>query len=245
MLSAIIQARMSSSRLPGKIMKKVKGKPLLHYLIDQLQSIGTIEEIVVATTMNSEDEIVWKFCQKLKIKCYRGDENDVLGRIYQAAIKFNSDPIIRITADCPLIDPEILSNQIHYFSSENIDYCYLGLSFPEGICADLFSFKALEKAYLNTAKNEDREHVTPYFHKNKNQFNIKEIINKTDDSKYRFVVDTPEDFMVVSEIIKHLYTGKNYIFRYQEIKTYLDNNPEISSRNIMIKRNESYDVFNL
>jgi len=186
-VSAIIQARMTSSRLPGKILLEVDGRPLLDYLIERLKNTKGVSQIIVATTSNQEDDPVENYCITNEIKFYRGDEQDVLGRIYEASISYHADPIMRITADCPLIDPYILDSQIKFFSENLIDYCYLGLTYPEGVCSDLFHFNALEKAYQNSVSTEDREHVTPYFHKNKNDFRIKSLENKEDLSRHRFV----------------------------------------------------------
>ena len=133
MLSAIVQARMGSTRLPGKVLKEVNGKSLLEYLIERLQSVKEIKQVIVATTEKPQDEEICKLCKKLGVKCYRGEEDDVLGRVYNAAVICHANQILRITADCPLIDPKILNDMIEYFFNRKIDYCYLGLSFAEGI----------------------------------------------------------------------------------------------------------------
>lgn len=243
MLSAIIQARMNSSRLPGKIMKLINGKPLLYYLVDRLRYVIGIEQIIVATTVGPADNSVEDFCRNQGVHCHRGSEKDVLGRIYEASSCFMADPIMRLTADCPLIDTDALSYQIRFFREHQPDYCYLGLTFAEGICSDLFTFTSLEYAHRFATEKADREHVTPYLHRNDNQFQVIGLDNDTDDSKYRLVVDRPEDFEVVSEIIKKLYRGEGEPFNINKIKEFLDRHPEILSKNSSVRRNESYDVF--
>ena len=245
MLSAIVQARMGSTRLPGKILMEVNGKSLLEYLIERLQSVKEIKQVIVATTEKPQDEEVGKLCKKLGVKCYRGEEDDVLGRIYQAALNSEANPILRITADCPLIDPKILSEQIEFFYKKKVDYCFLGLTFAEGICADLFSFESLQKAFNSAIQKDEREHVTPYFHKHKELFKIANYENETDDSRFRIVVDQEEDFEVVSMIIKNLYKKGNELFDIHQIKEYLIRHPDIYKLNAAIKRNDSYDAFKL
>ena len=245
MLSAIVQARMGSNRLPGKILMEVNGKSLLEYLIERLQSVKEIKQVIIATTEKPQDEEVGKLCKKLGVKCYRGEEDDVLGRIYHAALNSEANPILRITADCPLIDPKVLAEQIEFFYNNKVDYCFLGLTFAEGICADLFSFESLQKAFNSANQKDEREHVTPYFHKHKELFKIANYENETDDSRFRIVVDQEEDFEVVSMIIKNLYKKGNEFFDIHQIKEYLIRHPDIYKLNAAIKRNESYDAFKL
>ena len=219
------------------------GKPLLYFLIERIRKINEIQQIVVATTNRKNDDDIQNYCKDENIKCFRGSEEDVLERMYLAAKEFRADPIMRITADCPLIDPEVLYNQIKKFDKDKLDYSYLGLSFAEGICADLFTFSVLEEAHHLAKLKAQREHVTPYFHDNKTKFNILCLENIRDDSKYRIVVDTPDDFEVIKRIIEDLYKGDENIPSTYEIISYLDQNPDTYSLNSLVVRNESYDVF--
>ncbi len=234
---------MASSRLPGKIMQSINGKPLLYYLLERLHYVSEIKQIIVATSTNPADNLVEDFCKVQGVSCHRGSEEDVLGRIYEAAICFGADPVMRLTADCPLLDTDALSRQAQYFQEHRPDYCYLGLTFAEGICSDLFTFASLEYSHKFAVGQADREHVTPFFHKNKNRFQVVGLDNNTDDSKYRFVVDRPEDLEVVAQIIKKLHREGNKPFNVIQIKDFLDKHPAIFNLNSSITRNESYDVF--
>jgi len=235
---------MASSRLPGKVLKPASGRPLLYYMVERLKWIPEISQIVIATSTNPQDHPIEDFCRLEEVNCYRGSEDDVLQRIAGAANQFYANPIMRLTADCPLLDIDTLSYQAKFFEKCDLDYCYLGLSFPEGLCADIFTLEALNLANRNAIAQSEREHVTPYFHNNKGQFRLRGLENTTDDSKYRFVVDQPEDFSVVSQIIERLYQPKTKPFGVEEIKNFLDTHPEIFKLNCDVIRNESYDVFN-
>ena len=236
---------MNSSRLPGKVLKKVLGRPLLQYLIERLSHEPKVQQIVVATTDDRNDEPIEEFCRNHGILCYRGSEADVLGRIFDAATVFGADPVLRLTADCPLLDVDVLSNQIDVFLEKNLDYCYLGLTFAEGVCADLCSYQILSYTNQHATLDEDREHVTPFMHKNRNKFRVVGLENSVDDSRYRFVVDRREDFEVVSAIINDLYRSNEKPFGMRRVKQYLDQNPEIYAINCDLVRNESYNAFRL
>jgi spore coat polysaccharide biosynthesis protein SpsF len=243
MLAAIIQARMASTRLPGKVLKEVLGKPILLYQLEQLKSVNQIEQIIVATTTSRKDDPLVELCKRESIAYFRGSEDDVLERFYQTALHYRADTIVRLTADCPLIDPAAVKIAIESFVNGQYDYVYLGLTFAEGICCDIFSFQALEIAYARAELESEREHVTPFIHNHPELFKIKALENETDDSKYRFVVDKPEDFEVVKAIIESLYRENSGPLRANEIKQFLDNNPSIFQKNAHITRNEDYNVF--
>jgi spore coat polysaccharide biosynthesis protein SpsF len=243
MLAAIIQARMTSSRLPGKVLKPIGGRPVLAYMIERLRSVSRIAAAIVATTTNREDDPIVSFCKSEGVACFRGSEEDVLERFYQTAQHYRVDDILRLTADCPLIDPAAIDLAIDAYTQGGHDFVYLGLSFAEGICLDLFSFRALERAYHNARTTPQREHVTPYFHDHLELFRILGLENTTDDSKYRFVLDEPEDFEVIEAIVTELYREGERPFDAQAIKAFLDAHPEIYAKNAHIVRNQSYDVF--
>ena len=243
MLAAIIQARMTSKRLPGKVLKKVLGKPLLLYQVEQLRGLGDIEQIIIATTTSEEDYPIVELCKKESIAYFRGSEDDVLERFYQTALHYKVDTILRLTADCPLIDPEAVKGAIECFRGHEYDYVYLGLTFAEGICCDIFSFQVLEVAHKNAKMKSEREHVTPYMHNHPELFQIRALENKTDDSKYRFVVDKPEDFEVVKAIIESLYKENAKPFSSKDIKQFLADNPAVFQKNAHVIRNEDYNIF--
>lgn len=206
---AIIQARMTSTRLPGKVLLEVQGKPLLEYQIERVLRSKLLNDIVIATTINDTDNPIVEFCERVGIKYYRGSEHDVLSRYYEAAKKNNADVVVRLTSDCPIIDPVELDKVINTYltSMDAYDYVSNSLirSYPRGMDTEVFSFKALEMTYQNATKNYEREHVTPYIYQNESIFEIKNVKYKEDESKHRWTVDTPEDFELICKIIEELY----------------------------------------
>lgn len=232
MIIAIIQARMGSARLPGKSLMKIEGKPLIWHVINRVKQSKYVEQVGLATSERPQNKPLMKEAVKAGAKAFAGDEDDVLDRFYKAAKKFgakDSDILIRINGDCPLIDPEIIDNNIKTFIDRKADYVNSGLSFPDGVGdSEVFSFKSLEKAWKNTT-GSDREHVTPYFWKNPNIFKIEIIENKEDFSKYVFSVDHKAQFEAVKKIYKGLYKKKNNngIFHMKEIIEFVNKNPEV------------------
>ncbi|MBI4272957.1 glycosyltransferase family protein [Candidatus Uhrbacteria bacterium] len=237
MLTAIIQARMTSTRLPGKVLKEVLGRPLLSYLFERLRRVKEIEQIVLATTTNEEDDSIVALCEKERVFVYRGSEHDVLDRYYQAAQMYDADPIMRVTADCPLIDVQVFQLAIQIFQSGQFDYIYTGSSFSEGLDCEIFSFEALSRAIQDAKLKSEREHITLYVRNHPELFRIKILENASDDSRYRITVDEPEDFEVVRTIVEGLYPN-NHNFNIEHIKKFLNNRPEIFSINSSIIRNE-------
>ncbi len=238
MIVAIIQARMGSTRLPGKVLKKVLGKPMLMYMIERLRFSNQIENVVIATSTSEKDDEIADFCINNDISYYRGNESDVLDRVYKTAKKFNADPVLRLTGDCPLIDPEIVDNLILQFTeSGKYDYMNTGSSYAEGLDVEILDFSVLEEAWRNAKLKTEREHVTPYIWSNPEKFKVKTIEYKNDLSKYRFTIDEVKDFMVVKEIFKALY-NKNSIFHIDEIIEFLDSHPDIFQINQDVIRNE-------
>jgi len=237
-ITAIIQARMTSTRLPGKVLMEVMGRPLLSYQIERLRFSNRIDKIVVATTENTEDEKIVALANLEGLKSFCGSEDDVLDRYYHAATGSKAQNIMRLTADCPLIDPSLLDRMIEAFFVKEADYIYPSSKFAEGTDSEVFTFGALEKAYKSARLRSEREHLTRYFHNNPQLFKIVKLENETDDSKYRFTVDEKEDFSVVNRIIESLYGGKDNVFGVQEIKQFLDEHPEIIKMNSHVVRNE-------
>ena len=161
---AIIQARMTSSRLPGKVLMDICGKPSLQRMLERVNMAKSIDNVVVATTINTSDDPVVEMCKNLNIEVFRGDENDVLGRIYEAAKFFCADTIIRLTADCPMIDPSVIDEVVHSFSINNYDYCSntIDRSYPDGLDVEIMSIDSIRDACKNAKDPFLREHVTPY-----------------------------------------------------------------------------------
>lgn len=225
---AIIQARMGSTRLPGKILKLVNGRPLLEYQLERLKKSRLIDEIVIATTVQEQDNQLEEFCNYHRVSLHRGSEMDVLSRYYEAAVKFKADAIVRITSDCPIIDPQVVDKTIQYFI-ENKEYDYVTntveRTYPRGLDTEIFTFSALEKAYKQASLERDREHVTAYFYTNPNNFKIGHVKNDLDYSMYRWTVDTQEDFELIERIIEKLYK-ENPEFTLMDTVNIMKENPE-------------------
>lgn len=241
----LIQARVGSTRLPGKILKNVCGKTILNHEIDRLKKCKEIDEIVVATTNNINDDEVVNHVKNLSVKYFRGSENDVLSRFYHAAKEENADIVVRVTSDCPCIDFEILDDVVKYFKEankdRNIDYVSntLRRTYPRGYDVEVFTFKSLEKAYINSNKAYEREHVTPYIYDDKNGFLKEGFEFKENYSKYRVTLDTIEDYIVIKNIFENLYF-KNKYFKLKDVVNYLDNNLDVVNINKNIEQKKLY-----
>lgn len=238
MLAAIIQARMTSTRLPGKVLMKVMGRPLLSYQLERLRRVKKIEKIIVATTNNKEDDPIVDLCKNEDVDFYRGSEHDVLDRYYQTATKFGVKHIMRITADCPLIDPAICADVIDVYFKSGADFVHTGLTFAEGVDCEILSFRALERAWNEANLKSEREHITLYLHNHPELFKKITLTNETDDSRYRFTVDEPEDFLVVKAVLEKLYKKNAQLFTTDEIKKFMDTHQEIFRLNLNIVRNQ-------
>ena len=208
----LIQARMTSTRLPGKVLKKTLGKSLLEYLVERLRLVTLVDELCVATTINKTDDPIIEECKRLGVRYFRGSENNVLERYYQAALDCNAQNIVRVTSDCPVIDPREIDRLILFFkeNSKACDYASNSLvrTYPRGMDAEIFTFKTLETAHQLAKSDSEREHVTLYIYQNPEQFRIHGIQYESDQSHYRWTVDTEEDFVLVSKIIETLYPKK-------------------------------------
>jgi len=238
MIGCIIQARMGSTRLPGKVMELLDGKnPSLYYTINQLKNSLNVDKIIVATTKLNEDDIIEKISKNNKINCFRGNSENVLERFYECAKKFQLETIVRITADCPLIDPKIVDSFIEIFNSGEYDYVHNmePRTFPDGLDAEVFSFKILEEAYKNAKLPSEKEHVTPYFRNNKDKFRIKNVINKKNMSSYRWTLDYQEDLDLIRNIIKEI---KNRPILMNDIISLFNKKPNIFEINKKYLANE-------
>ncbi|MGJ9459586.1 cytidylyltransferase domain-containing protein [Oceanobacillus sp. CF4.6] len=226
---AIIQARMGSTRLPGKILKKVLDKPLLEYQIERVKRSKLIDEIVIATTTNEIEQPIVDFCNEFSILYYRGSEDDVLSRYFEAAKEYSADVVVRLTSDCPIIDPAVIDSVIGYYKNNNSDYDYvsntLKRTYPRGYDTEVFSFRTLENAYINAREIFEREHVTPYIYQQTNLFRIDQVLNESDNSNCRFTVDTKEDFLLIEKILTSLYKVNN-TFSHNDVMELLDKNKE-------------------
>ena len=238
----IIQARTTSTRLPNKIFKDIKGKPMIERVVNRLRKSKLIDNIVIATTVNDTDDIVQNFCEKENIKFYRGSENDVLDRYYQTAEKYNAKNIIRITSDCPLICPKTVDKMIKEYNENsynhfmmnfknldnvNLDTAGSNGGFPDGFNLEIFSFKLLEQAWLNTVDISDREHVIPYIRRNvdkiiKFDIELKRNYENLNLKNLHLSVDTQEDLERTRKIYDKLFVN-DYLFTIDDVLEYLNN----------------------
>lgn len=225
---AIIQARMGSTRLPGKILKKVMDKTLLEYQLERVRQSRLIDEIIVATTEKDQDQAIVKLCEQLGQKVYRGSENDVLSRYYEAAVQNKADVVVRLTSDCPLIDPEVIDEVIQLYLKRRVDIDYasntLERTFPRGLDTEVFSFGALQKAHERALLEGDREHVTAYIYTNPSEFHLVNLSCRQSLGSHRWTVDAEEDFELIKRILEHLYPI-NPQFVMQDVLDQLKMNP--------------------
>ena len=207
MIGCIVQARMGSTRLPGKVMISVDDdNPVIFYVIKQLKESELCNKLVVATTCLKEDDKIVDFVKKIGITFFRGSTEDCLDRYYECAKKFGFSTIVRITCDNPLIDPTLVDDAIKLFNSEKYDYVTncRERTFPQGTEIEIFSFSALEKAWKEAKKISEREHVTPYFYNNPDQFKIFNIRNNENLSHLRWTIDRKEDLEFVKKIVSKI-----------------------------------------
>lgn len=209
---AIIQARTGASRLPGKVLKEVLGKPLIAYQLERVRNCSNIDQILVATTKQKSDDRIVSLCEKMDIYSYRGSEHDVLDRYYKAASHVQADIIVRLTADCPLIDPSQIDHVIqNYFPIQQpLQYVSntIKRTFPRGMDTEVFSFAALKETHVKAKSRLDREHVTRYMVNHPEAFTLLNVTYHEDQSQHRWTVDTIEDFMLIKRIMETLYPIK-------------------------------------
>ena len=229
---------MGSSRLPNKVLMKVNGEQtVLEHVIKQLSFCKSISKIIVATTNLKQDDVIEELVKKLEIDVFRGDSSDVLDRYYQCAKKFNLDNIVRITSDCPLIDPEIVDKVIRKYEIEKFDYVTNTLirTFPIGLDTEIFSFDVLEKTWKNAILPSEREHVTPFIRNKKMDFSVGNIEHEEDLSKIRVGLDRKEDYELIKIIVNEF--EKRPILLQDIIKLF-ENKPELMRINEHIQHDE-------
>ena len=209
---AIVQARMGSTRLPGKVLMEIAGQPMLAWVINRIRRARALDDIVVATSINSIDDVIEKLCVQREWPCFRGDEYDLLDRYYQAAIAFKAEIIVRITSDCPLIDPEVIDTMVTDFqrrvgTREEVDYLSNNnrRTFPHGLELEVFSIEALTRIWHETTNPYSREHVTYQISENPDRFVVADFLNPGgDQSGYRWTVDTANDLAHIRWLVAHL-----------------------------------------
>jgi len=227
---------MGSTRLPGKVLLEINKIPLLKFQIDRIENSKKVDKIVVATTVAREDDSIESFCVNNQIEFYRGSQNDVLSRYYECASNYQADVIVRLTADCPLSDPDLIDKVVSLFLKSKADYAANTIpvktsNWPDGSDVEVFSFEALERAQRESTSAEEREHVTFFFWKNKeNGFKTIQLDNEDDWSKYRFTIDYPEDLKVIQLLMDEI-ESRQVFGNIEEIIKIFKSKPEISKIN--------------
>lgn len=230
----IVQARMGSTRLPGKVLREVDGKPLLAYELERLRRVRLADELVVATTTGDADLPVVALCRQLGVAVTRGPEDDVLARYHAAAVEHAADVIVRITADCPVIDPAIVDQTIAMYRDARGAYDYVSNaledSFPRGMDAEVFAMRALDEAFREARAQDEREHVTPFIYRQPGRYRLGNLACARMLAQHRWTVDTPEDFALVARIIGALYPA-DPAFGLADILALLERHPQWSDIN--------------
>ncbi|CAM4274958.1 glycosyltransferase family protein [Paenibacillus tarimensis] len=234
--TVIIQARMGSTRLPGKVLKVLEGKSVLGHVISRCQAIPSVDKVVVATTVLDEDMEICHEALLHGAEIYRGSKDNVLSRYYEAAIQAGGDTIVRVTSDCPLLDPRISNEVIEHFVNNKFDYVSSGLSqtFPRGLDTEVFTFSALERAYKQAEEDYELEHVTPYIYLHPEEFSLSAYACEPDYSRYRLTLDTAEDWELISTIYREIYNGS--IFYWSDVLQLLQDRPQLAMINAHIEQ---------
>jgi len=230
----VVQARMGSTRLPGKVLKPIGGRPMLAYLIERLRRVSRADGLVVATSTNPADDAIAGYCASAGIACVRGPEHDVLARFVQAARAHDAGTVVRITADCPLIDPELVDSAIQAFEGDGgrCDFVsnMLEPGWPLGMAVEVMSASALEEAAQEAVQEDEREHVTPFIWRQPARYRLRSLRTQPDRSRVRLTVDTPEDLELVTRILVALHPRKPE-FTLADVLELLQANPSWESLN--------------
>jgi spore coat polysaccharide biosynthesis protein SpsF len=240
-ITVIIQARFGASRLPGKVLLPLAGKSVLEHVIMRVSRSSKVSGVMVATSVGSNDGKISEKCEALGIPVYRGSEEDVLDRFYQASMLSKPDHVVRITADCPMIDPAVIDKIIDEHIKNNTDYTSNTISptYPDGEDVEVFKKSALEKAWKNAKLSSEREHVTPYIRNNPRIFKLLNIAYVSDLSAKRWTLDEEKDYRFLAEVFEGLYPADHF-FGMDTILKFLRDNPNVEKINSDIMRNEGY-----
>jgi spore coat polysaccharide biosynthesis protein SpsF (cytidylyltransferase family) len=236
---AIVQARMSSTRLPGKCLADIAGQPLLWHTVTRTRAAAAVDEVLVATSRESSDDPIERFCASEGVAIFRGDLDDVLDRFRRAARFARADRIVRVTADCPVLDHDVIDAVVGVFDDEAHDYVSntCDRTFPDGLDTEVLSAAALERAWSEATLPSEREHVTPYIWKNPDRFRLHQVRQSPDRSAERWTVDEPRDLSFIREVFARIGTLE---FGQREILALLDDAPELRRINAGIELNEGY-----
>jgi spore coat polysaccharide biosynthesis protein SpsF len=238
---AIIQARMGSARLPGKVLLDLGGDTVLAHVFHRVERANLVGRVVVATTDDPRDDAIVVECQRLGGKYFRGSESDVLDRYYRCARREEAETVVRITSDCPLIDPDVIDATIRVFLEEHADYAsnVVPRRFPRGLDTEIFTMAALEQAWRNATEPHQREHVTPYFYEHPQMFRISSFANDRDYSEHRWTLDTPEDLELLRAIYQAFEPQEN--FSWREALSLMARQPELHNLNSQVAQKSVHD----
>lgn len=231
---AIIQARMGSTRLPGKVLMDLEGETVLARVVNRLRRTRLIDELLVATTDRPADDAIIEECRSLSVPVSRGDQDDVLDRYFRAAQTGRAEVVVRVTSDCPLIDPEITDKTIAAFLEERPDYASNALvrTYPRGLDTEVMSMAALGLAWQQARKPYERQHVTPYIYEHPTEFKLLAVTEDADYSSYRWTVDAPEDLELVRAIYARL--KDNPMFGWRDVLDLLGREPALADLNRLV-----------
>lgn len=237
---AVIQARTGSTRLPGKVLLPLAGKSVLEHVVRRVERCTTVNLVVVATTIEKPDDKIESWCNENNVVCFRGSVDDVLDRYYQAAKNLSADVIVRVTADCPLIDPKIIDEVLTAFNFESYDLFSLSGEFPDGLDCQVFSMAALERAWCEAVLRSDREHVGAYIERTRRDlFRVGGLKKFKGFAHYRWTLDEPQDYEFLQKIFSRL--GEiNSDFDTSDVLSLLAREPQLMEINSGIIRNEGY-----
>ena len=231
-LGIIIQARNGSTRLPGKVMRRVNHKTIIEYVVERVSASRLADKIIVATTNDSSDDVLADLMESKGIACVRGSVLDVLDRYYQTACVFGLNNIVRITADCPLIDAAVIDQVIEKFMSTGVDYCsnILERTYPDGQDVEVFTFDALEKSWREAIRGNEREHVTVYMRSNPEYFQLANLAHEPSLGKKRWTLDYEEDFALIEKVLNG-FSGYADYFHMEDVLEYFESHPDVEDVN--------------
>ena len=231
---AIIQARMGSTRLPGKVLMDLGGETVLTRVVRRVQRARLVQEVVVATTESRHDNVIADECDRLGVRVTRGPEDDVLDRYRRAALECSAQYVVRVTSDCPLIDPELVDETIRVVFAEKADYGsnVFPRRYPRGLDTEVFTVAALERAWREASKSHQREHVTPYLYEHPEIFRLASAAGLEDYSHHRWTLDTPEDMELLRAIYQSLKDAEMCTWR--EVLVFMEARPELTAMNAHI-----------
>jgi spore coat polysaccharide biosynthesis protein SpsF len=241
MILGLLQARTSSRRLPGKVLKSILGVPMLEHQLQRITRAQSIHTLVVATSAQPEDDAIEALCHGLEVECFRGDQNDVLDRLYQASLPYQPAHVVRLTGDCPLTDPTVIDAVIAAHLSHSNDYTSNTLcpTFPDGLDVEVLRFSALKTAWQEASLPSHREHVTSFIYQHASRFRLENVHRDEDLSSLRWTVDEPEDLDFIREVYNHLYPNLPN-FGTEDVLNLLRSHPQIATQNKRFLRNEGY-----